>query len=196
MYIINNEKLKEENNKNKDKFSKLNNLIGGLNMRIKQLLEENKNIRNYKNNYKLYLQQLFILFIESIFNKKKIEYQYQFFLNMFQMDIKSDSKYIICQCNSSNDNNRKSMNLEGYEKIFSGESKKIITEEDEKKQIRYDNKIIIHKDINDTLKEYLIKRKDIFFENIFNDDNNKSFDQHMTKNYIKRKVIINRNNYK
>ena len=182
-YLSANNKQKEENNKSKITISKLNNLIIGLNNRIKQLLEENKNIRdNIKNNYfynKNNLDKIFIFFIDKIFKKKLLEYKYHLMINLFQENINNFTKYIIFQNNSVS-----SINLDGYEKVITGESKKVVTKEDEQNQVSYDNKVIIHKELDDTLKDYIIKGRDnltfdeIFEEvktnNIINADDNKN----------------------
>ena len=188
VYIIDNNKLKEENSKNKDKISKLNNLIGGLNTRIKQLLEENKNIRNYKyKNYnKINNLKLFLLFIDSFFNKKMIEYKYQLMIYMLQENINNFSKYILYHSDSI----RSSVNLEGYEKVFSGESRKVILQEnDQKKEISINNKVIIHKDLDNTLKQYITKGHDkMLFDDIFNDSNIKSNHNNMKNLYTKKNI--------
>ena len=166
-YLSANNKQKEENNKSKITISKLNNLIIGLNNRIKQLLEENKNIRdNIKNNYfynKNNLDKIFIFFIDKIFKKKLLEYKYHLMINLFQENINNFTKYIIFQNNSVS-----SINLDGYEKVITGESKKVVTKEDEQNQVSYDNKVIIHKELDDTLKDYIIKGRDnLTFDEIF-----------------------------
>ena len=86
--------------------------------------------------------------------------------------IDNSSKYIIYQTNSA----KNSINLDGYEKVITGESKKVILQEDNKnKEISYDNKILIHQDLDDTLKDYITKGKDNFiFEEIFDNRNIKN----------------------
>ena len=177
--MLNNTKLKDENNKNKMQLGKLNTLIIGLNQRIKQLLEENKNLRvnvqtksNDNNNDKL-----FVLYIDKIIKKIILRYKYQLMVNLFQENINNFTKYVIYQNNSV----RSSINLDGYEKVITGESKKIITKGNEQNKVTYNNKIIIHKDLDETLKNYIIKGKDnLTFDEIFEDDkqnninNNKS----------------------
>ena len=175
LYLFNNNKLKEENNKNKITISKLNNFIIGLNNRIKQLLEENKNIRNNNKNKTInntnITEKIFLLFIDKIFNKKILEYKYQLMIKLFQENINNFSKYIIYQNNSA----RSSINLDGYEKVITGESKKIITKENDQNKVSYDNKIIIHKELDDTLKEYIIKGKDnLAFDEIFEEEEEKA----------------------
>ena len=170
-YLLNINRLKEEINKNKITIGKLNNLIIGLNNRIKQLLEENKNIRdNIKTNY-FYnnkTNKMFLLFIDKIFKKKLLEYKYQLMMNLFKENMDNFTKYIIYQ----NDSARSSINLDGYEKVITGESKRIITKENNQNNVSYDNKIIIHKDLDDTLKEYIIKGKDnLAFDEIFEEEN-------------------------
>ena len=171
LYIIKNNILNNENNKNKIIIEKLNNLINELNNRIKQLLEENKNIRNnIKNNKNI--ENIFLLFIDKIFKKKILEYKYQLMINLFQENINNISKYIIYQNNSV----RSSINLDGYEKVITGESRKIINKEKEQSEISYNNKIIIHKNIDDTLKDYIIKGKDnLTFDEIFEDDKTNNY---------------------
>ena len=182
-YLMNINRLKEEINKNKITIGKLNNLIIGLNNRIKQLLEENKNIRdNIKNKYfnNNTINKIFLLFIDKIFKKKLLEYKSQLMMNLFQENINNFTKYIIYQ----NDSARSSINLDGYEKVITGESKRIITKENNQNNVSYDNKIIIHKDLDDTLKEYIIKGKDnLAFDEIFEEDN-------------KNNIIINDRNNK
>ena len=178
--IIN--KLKEENNKNKDIINKLNNLIEQLNLRIKQLLEENRNIINNKNI--LYLKnsnKIFLLFIDSILKKKIIQHKYQFMIDLLQENMDNFSKYIIYQNNSM----KKSSSLEGYEKVLTGESKKVILQENNKnKEIKIDNKIIIHQDLDDTLKDYITKGKDnLLFEEIFEDVNSNNNNDIFINNY-------------
>ena len=173
-YIINNKKLLEENNNFKITCNKLNNLINGLNIRIKQLLEENKNLkRNCLNNSiaKKY-NKLFILFVDSFFKKKIIEYKYMLIIKLQKDYIDNSSKYIIYQTNSA----KNSINLDGYEKVITGESKKVILQEDNKnKEISYDKRILIHQDLDDTLKDYITKGKDNFiFEEIFDNRNIKN----------------------
>ena len=168
-YMLNNTKLKDENNKNKMQLGKLNTLIIGLNQRIKQLLEENKNLRvnvqtksNDNNNDKL-----FVLYIDKIIKKIILRYKYQLMVNLFQENINNFTKYVIYQNNSI----RSSINLDGYEKVITGESKKIITEGNEQNKVTYNNKSIIHKDLDETLKNYIIKGKDnLTFDEIFEDD--------------------------
>ena len=183
-YIINNNKLKEEIIKNKNQISKLNNLIIGLNQRIKQLLEENKNLRdnmkssklnnNNKNNNKL-----FLLYLDLIITKKILKYKYQLMLNLFQENINNFTKYVIYQNNSVGS----SLNLDGYEKVITGESKKIITKENEQNNVSYNNKIIIHKDLDDTLKNYIIKGKDnLTFDEIFEDEKRNNINHNNDKN--------------
>ena len=176
IYLNDNNKLKEENNRYKITIGKLNNLINGLNIRIKQLLEENKNIRgNMKNNY-IYgsnkiIEKIFLLFIDKIIKKKILEYKYQLMINLFQENINNFTKYIIYQNNSA----RSSVNLDGYEKVITGESKKIVTKENDQNNVSYDNKIIIHKELDDTLKDYIIKGKDnLTFDEIFDDEQTKN----------------------
>ena len=171
-YLLNNNQLKEENSKNKITISKLNNLIIGLNNRIKQLLEENKNLRDNKKSQTNYTNKkipnkLFILYLDKIINKKILVYKYQLMINLFQENINNFTKYIIYQNNSV----RSSINLDGYEKVITGESKKIITKENDQNNVTYDNKIIIHKDLDDTLKNYIIKGKDnLTFDEIFEEE--------------------------
>ena len=101
-------------------------------------------------------------------------------MNLFQENINNFTKYIIYQ----NDSARSSINLDGYEKVITGESKRIITKENNQNNVSYDNKIIIHKDLDDTLKEYIIKGKDnLAFDEIFEEDN-------------KNNIIINDRNNK
>ena len=84
-------------------------------------------------------------------------------INLFQENINNFTKYIIFQNNSVS-----SINLDGYEKVITGESKKIITKKDEQNRISYDNKVIIHKELDETLKDYIIKGKDnLTFDEIF-----------------------------
>ena len=184
-YIINNNKLLEENNNFKITFNKLNNLINGLNIRIKQLLEENKNLKRNKsfclnNSNAKNFNKLFILFIDTFCKKKIIEYKYELIIKLQKDYIDNSSKYIIYQTNSI----KNSLNFDGYEKVITGESKKVILQENNKnKEVSYDNKILIHQDLDDTLKDYIIKGKDNFiFEEIFDDKN------------IKNNNIINSNN--
>ena len=169
-YEINNNQLKNENNKNRETIIKLNNLIGGLNTKIKQLLEENKILRDQKKNYinNNNSKNLFFLLIDSIINKKIKEYKCQLMINLMKENINNFSKYMINQRKSM----RNSENIEGYEKVLSGESKKVIKKEDGiKSEITYKNKIIIHKELNDTLNEFITKGKDNFmFEELFDED--------------------------
>ena len=165
-------------------------------MKIKQLLEENKNIRdnsnNYKNNYnKKNMEKLFLNFIETFLNKKLIEYKYQLFIKLLQYNINNISKYIIYQGKSL----RSSLNLEGYEKVMTGESKKIIINENENKsEVSFKNKIIFHKDLDDTLKEYITKGKNNFmFEEIFDDEKIKNNNKNtivVTKRNKNKNIII------
>ena len=181
-YIINNNKLLEENNNFKITCNKLNNLINGLNISIKKLLEENKNLKrnclNISNAKKF--NKLFILFIDTFLKKKLIEYKYMLIIKLQKDYIDNSSKYIIYQTNSV----KNSLNLDGYEKVITGESKKVILQEDNKnKEISYDKRILIHQDLDDTLKDYITKGKDNFiFEEIFDGRN------------IKNNNIINSNN--
>ena len=183
-YIINNNKLKEEIIKNKNQISKLNNLIIGLNQRIKQLLEENKNLRdNMKssklNNNNKKNNKLFLLYLDLIITKKILKYKYQLMLNLFQENINNFTKYVIYQNNSVGS----SLNLDGYEKVITGESKKIITKENEQNNVSYNNKIIIHKDLDDTLKNYIIKGKDnLTFDEIFEDEKRNNINHNNDKN--------------
>ena len=183
-YIINNNKLKEEIIKNKNQISKLNNLIIGLNQRIKQLLEENKNLRdNMKssklNNINKNNNKLFLLYLDKIITKKILKYKYQLMLNLFQENINNFTKYVIYQNNSVGS----SLNLDGYEKVITGESKKIITKENEQNNVSYNNKIIIHKDLDDTLKNYIIKGKDnLTFDEIFEDEKRNNINHNNDKN--------------
>ena len=99
-----------------------------------------------------------------------MEYKYQLMMKLFQENINNFSKYIIYQNNSA----RSSINLDGYEKVITGESKKIITKENDQNKVSYDNKIIIHKELDDTLKEYIIKGKDnLAFDEIFEEEEEK-----------------------
>ena len=183
-YIINNNKLKEEIIKNKNQISKLNNLIIGLNQRIKQLLEENKNLRdNMKssklNNNNKKNNKLFLLYLDLIITKKILKYKYQLMLNLFQENINNFTKYVIYQNNSVGS----SLNLDGYEKVITGESKKIITKENEQNNVSYNNKIIKHKDLDDTLKNYIIKGKDnLTFDEIFEDEKRNNINHNNDKN--------------
>ena len=93
-------------------------------------------------------------------------------VNLFQENINNISKYIIYQNNSV----RSSINLDGYEKVITGESRKIINKEKEQSEISDNNKIIIHKNIDDTLKDYIIKGKDnLTFDEIFEDDKTNNY---------------------
>ena len=186
-YIINNNKLTDENSKNKNQISKLNNLIIGLNQRIKQLLEENKNLRENIKSYKsnnnnkniINNNKLFLLYLEKIITKKIFRYKYQLMVNLFQENINNFTKYVIFQNNSV----RSSLNLDGYEKVITGESKKIITKENEENNVTYNNKIIIHKDLDDTLKNYIIKGKDnLTFDEIFEDEKRNNLNNNNDKN--------------
>jgi hypothetical protein len=126
------------------------------------------------------INKIFLLFIDKIFKKKLLEYKSQLMMNLFQENINNFTKYIIYQ----NDSARSSINLDGYEKVITGESKRIITKENNQNNVSYDNKIIIHKDLDDTLKEYIIKGKDnLAFDEIFEEDN-------------KNNIIINDRNNK
>ena len=96
-------------------------------------------------------------------------------INLFRENINNFTQYIIYQNNSL----RSSVNLDGYEKVITGESKKIITRDKDQNNVSYNNKIVIHNDLDDTLKDYIIKGKDnLTFDEIFevekikNDDNN------------------------
>ena len=122
---------------------------------------------------------------------------------MFKENINNYSKYIIYQANSK----RSSFNLEGYEKVVTGESKKVILNENEnKKQVSYNNKIIIHKTLDSTLKDYITKGKDNFmFEEIFDDDQIKKNNTVTTKktnktnkanNNTNNNIIVNSNTIK
>ena len=191
-YLNDNNKLKQENNRNKITIGKLNNLINGLNIRIKQLLEENKNIRgNMKTNY-IYennkiIEKIFLLFLDKIIKKKILEYKYQLMINLFQENINNFTKYIIYQNNSA----RSSVNLDGYEKVITGESKKIVTKENDQNNVSYDNKIIIHKELDDTLKDYIIKGKDnLTFDEIFDDEQTKNnlIGDYNKNNFVKRNI--------
>ena len=178
IYIINNKKLLEENNNFKITCNKLNNLINGINVRIKQLLEENKNIKRNKgfclnNSIAKYFNKLFILFIDALWKKKIIEYKFHLIIILQKDYIDNSSKYIIYQTNSG----KNSLNFDGYEKVITGESKKVILKENNKsREISYDNKILIHQDLDDTLKDYITKGKDNFmFEEIFDDRKIKNY---------------------
>ena len=187
IYKINNNKLNEEKNKYKETINKLNGLINGLNIRIKQLLEENKNIKNYK----IYFNaNLFFLILGLIIEKKKLNYKYQLMNLLLKENINSSNKYIIYQTYSK----RNSLNLEGYEKVFTGESKKVILDENEnKKQVSYNNRIIFHKNLDSTLKDYITKGKDNFmFEEIFDEDKSSKDN----KNNNDNNSVINSNSIK
>ena len=162
-------------------------------MKIKKLLEENKNIRDNKNNQKNKenIEKIFIMFIESFYNKKMIEYKYKLLMALLQENVNNISKYIIYHGNSL----RSSLNLEGYEKVMTGESKKIIINENENKsEVSFKNKIIFHKDLDDTLKEYITKGKNNFmFEEIFDDEkikNNNNNTIVVTKRNKNNNIII------
>ena len=120
--------------------------------------------RDYYNNQKI--EQLFIMFIESFLNKKLIEYKYRLITKILKLNINNINQYIRNSLKSS-------LNMEGYEKVMTGESQKIIMNENEdKSEVSFKNKIIFHKDLDDTLKEYITKGKNNFmFEEIFDDDN-------------------------
>ena len=161
-------------------------------MKIKQLLEENKNIRDNKNNYKNKenIEKIFIIFIESFYNKKMIEYKYKLLMALLQENVNNISKYIIYHGNSL----RSSLNLEGYEKVMTGESKKIImtNNENNKSEINVKNKIIFHKDLDETLKDYITKgKKNFMFEKIFEDDNTS-----MVTKINKNNIIIDKTGIK
>ena len=166
IYITKNNELNNENNKNKITIRKLNNLIMELNTRLKQLLEENKNIRTYSNKYINSKEKLLIIFLDKIFNKALLKYKFVLMINLMQENINNFTKYIIYQ-NSL----QSSLNIDGYEKVITGESKKIITKENDANKISYDNKIIIHKELDNTLKDYIIKGKNnLTFDEIFEDE--------------------------
>ena len=115
-------------------------------------------------------------------------YKYQL-ISLLKEKINNCSKYIIYQTNSK----RSSLNLEGYEKVFTGESKKVILDENEnKRQVSYNNRIIFHKNLDSTLKDYITKGKDNFmFEEIFDGDEIKKNDINTDNN-----IIVNNNNIK
>ena len=196
LYLQRNNQLKEENNKNKKNISKLNNLIIGLNTRIETLLEENKNIRDKIKNKYIYnnknIQKLCLLFITGIMKKKISKYKYRLMINLFRENINNFTQYIIYQNNSL----RSSVNLDGYEKVITGESKKIITRDKDQNNVSYNNKIVIHNDLDDTLKDYIIKGKDnLTFDEIFevekikNDNNNNNKD-----NFVNKKIYEDNKN--
>ena len=72
---------------------------------------------------------------------------------------------------------------------------KVKTENGIKSQISYRNKIIIHKELNDTLNEYITKGKDNFmFEELFDEDEIKNNKNLIEKTDLKNNYNINNNN--
>ena len=138
-------------------------------MKSSKLNNNNKNNNN----------KLFLLYLDLIITKKILKYKYQLMLNLFQENINNFTKYVIYQNNSVGS----SLNLDGYEKVITGESKKIITKENEQNNVSYNNKIIIHKDLDDTLKNYIIKGKDnLTFDEIFEDEKRNNINHNNDKN--------------
>ena len=146
---INNNKLIEENKISKT--NRLNNLINELNLRIKKLIEENKYLKKYKDLYldklnRNIFNKLFILFLDVFFKQKILEYKYQFILGILKININNFSKYIVYQNNSE----KNSLNFDGYEKVIIQERTKInLSDNDQSKELRLDEKIVIHPDIDD-----------------------------------------------
>ena len=180
-----NNKNKYDNNNKNDNNS--NSIKDNYDNNNKISIKDNNNYINIDNDNKQITEEL---------NKKNYLLQNKNdLLNKLVNDLNNRIKNLLLQNLKLKNGKMNKENPEGYEKVLSAESKKIVKKDKDGDKIEFNKKIYLNKDLSDSMKEFITNGQDKFvfgeiFDNFKKRSNGLNFSTNDNKTYFRN----NRNN--